>query len=42
MGAVNGDMAVAQQPEGTLLTATEEALAAELETTTTNSAPEDA
>ncbi|CAM04240.1 hypothetical protein A8924_5358 [Saccharopolyspora erythraea NRRL 2338] len=42
MGSAVSDMAVAQQPEGTLLTATEAALAAELETDTTNLAPEDA
>ncbi|MEV0052607.1 hypothetical protein AB0H34_19145 [Saccharopolyspora shandongensis] len=42
MGGSNNDMAVAQQPEGTLLTATEETLAAELEKTPTNPALEDA
>ncbi|WP_344134374.1 hypothetical protein [Saccharopolyspora halophila] len=45
MAGINGDMKVAEQPEGTRLTATEEALAAELATTTTtttNSAPGDA
>jgi len=42
VAGINGDMKVAEQPEGTLLSATEEALAAELATVTTNSAPEDA
>ncbi|GAB3275518.1 hypothetical protein GCM10027563_02180 [Parasphingorhabdus pacifica] len=42
VSGISGDMKVAEQPEGTLLTATEEALAAELATATMNSAPEDA
>ncbi|GAB2745951.1 hypothetical protein GCM10027174_19790 [Salinifilum aidingensis] len=42
MGAAQGDMKVAEQPEGTRLTATEETLAAEVTTATTNSAPGDA
>ncbi|GAB2763439.1 hypothetical protein GCM10027174_45200 [Salinifilum aidingensis] len=42
MSNPDGDMKVVQQPEGTLLTAAEEALAAELEGTMPNQVSEGA